>query len=614
MDKIKSAEKNSVFLSIFITLFLLFPFQSFAAKTYHIIQVNIDAQLHPDGSMDILESRTFQFDGQFSFVFRTLPSSAPVTFDDFRISENGKMYRRSESQEPGTYRITQNSDGIEVRWFFHANNESRTFDFFYRVKDAIQRYKDSSVLYYKFISEEWDHPSGYVRLRLKPPAPVSKNRINEWLHAPLWAESRIEDDGTILAWCENLPAFQYFEIRTLYPSELFSETAEQPGYIRSKIMSAEARWAEKANRQRKMARQKVAAREKRESQGRWIVIILSVLGLFGTCSLYKKYAKRPDLPPPVQISSEIPEQTPPALVGYLLGNREVYGGAMVSTMLDLARREFLALREERVEKKKLFGGTRLTPEYFWDLKREFWQNNTSELKPFEYDLIAFIFDELASGTDSISLKDIKKRQSKFQKFFQQWKKDVKEVGEQKGWFDKSSIRGMYYVLAIGVGMMLLTGAAAYFYGIWAVILGVSAAVVFVSSFIIPHRTLEGEMIARKWKALKRYLKKYHYRTESQSTLLPRINDYFVYGLVLGLGQNIFKELAGLIPAEAHHTYIPWYIYHGTGTGTFIPDAFASAFSSMIATTSSAMSTASGAGGGASAGGGGGASSGGGGAG
>jgi uncharacterized membrane protein len=283
-------------------------------------------------------------------------------------------------------------------------------------------------------------------------------------------------------------------------------------------------------------------------------------------------------------------------------------------MLDLSRRGFLALREEQVEKKKLFGGKRIVPEYFWDLKREFCKKNTSELKPFENDLIVFIFDELASGTNSISLKEIKKKQSKFQKFFQQWKKDVKEVGEQKGWFDKSSIRAMYYALAIGVLMMLLTGAAAYFFGIWAIILGVSAAVVFVSSFLIPHRTREGEMIAREWKGLKRYLKKYHYRAESQSALLRRIDDYFVYGLVLGLSQNIFKELAGLIPTDAHHVYIPWYIYHGTGAGTFTPDAFASAFSSMIATTSSAMSTASGAGGGASSGGGGGASSGGGGAG
>ncbi|MEE9503203.1 MAG: hypothetical protein V3V48_14105, partial [Candidatus Aminicenantaceae bacterium] len=158
------------------------------------------------------------------------------------------------------------------------------------------------------------------------------------------------------------------------------------------------------------------------------------------------------------------------------------------------------------------------------------------------------------------------------------------------------------------------GVAAYFIGIWAIVLGAASVAVFVLCFLTPHRTKEGEMLARHWKALKRYLLKYHYRSMDKSALLNRIDDYLVYGIVLGLGQKIFKELAAYIPAEEYQRYVPWYVYHGIGTGAFTPDAFASAFSSMVATTTSSMSTASGVGGGASAGGGGGASSGGGGAG
>jgi uncharacterized membrane protein len=108
--------------------------------------------------------------------------------------------------------------------------------------------------------------------------------------------------------------------------------------------------------------------------------------------------------------------------------------------------------------------------------------------------------------------------------------------------------------------------------------------------------------------------KYHYRSMDKTALLSKIDDYLVYGIVLGLGQKVFKELAAYIPAEDYQRYVPWYVYHGTGSGAFTPDAFASAFSSMVVTTTSSMSTASGTGGGASGGGGGGASSGGGGAG
>ncbi len=618
----KRAVINGIFL-IGIGVFFLFvglP-DAYAAKSYRITDVSIDAQLRPDGSMDVIESRTFDFSGSFSFVFRTLETQGRVTFQYFRVSENGKFFELSESGRPGTYRVTRSSGQIEVRWFFDANDESRTFDFHYRVLNAVERYEDAAVLYYQFISGEWDRTSRNVRLHVKPPESLLQSEINEWLHGPLWAESRIETDGSITAWCEHLPRHTYLEIRALYPPEKFPAAVRSSGLVRNRIMEEEARWAEEANQKREEAArkqanaaQRAALKEKRQEQGKWIVIALGLIGIGFAWRNYRKYGQRPSLPPSVKYASDIPENIPPALVGYLLSSREIYGGALVSTMMDLARRGFINLREEQKEKKKLFGGTRTVTDYSWDLNREHWQAHHAELEVYENDLLEFIFEDLAGGRDSIDIKEIKKQQTKFTKFFRKWKKEVKKLGDEKSWFDKESNRGMYYSLGIGIVMIILTAAAAYFVGVWSIALGVACITVFVLSFMTPHRTKEGEMLARHWKALKRYLLKYHYRSVDRTALLNRIDDYLVYGVVLGLGQKIFKELAAYIPVEDYQRYVPWYVYHGTGSGAFTPDAFATAFSSMVATTTSSMSTASGTGGGASAGGGGGASSGGGGAG
>ena len=613
--------KGILFIGICLFFMIVGQPDAFAAKSYRITGVSIDAQLQTDGSMDVIESRTFKFSGSFSFVFRTLTTQGRITFQDFKVSENGRFYELSDSGRPGTYRVTRPSGQIEVRWFFDAKNESRTFDFHYRVLNAVARHEDVAVLYYQFISGDWDRVSQNVRLHVKPPGNLLQSQLNEWLHGPLWAESRIETDGSITAWCEHLPSRTYLEIRALYPPEKFPVAERYSGIVRSSILEEEARWVEEANRMREeairerdQAIQKMEAREKRQEQGKWVVIVLSVLGLGFAWRNYRKYGQRPSLPPSVKYASDIPENIPPALVGYLLSNREIYGGAIVSTMMDLARRGFINLREEQTEKRKLFGGTRTVTDYTWDLNREYWLGHNSDLAVYEDDLLKFIFDDLAEGRDSIDLKEIKKQQSKFTKFFREWKKEVKKLGDEKRWFDRESNRGMYYSLGIGIVMIILSGVAAYFIGIWAIGLGVAAIAVFVLSFLTPHRTKEGEMLARHWKALKRYLLKYHYRSMDKSALLSRIDDYLVYGIVLGLGQKIFKELAAYIPAEDYQRYVPWYVYHGTGTGAFTPDAFASAFSSMVATTTSSMSTASGTGGGASGGGGGGASSGGGGAG
>jgi len=610
-----SFPRRQIGIIVFVLIvFGIFGRSAYADKSYRITHVVINSQLREDGSMEITESRTFQFSGAFRFSFRTLPTTGSLIFEDFHISENGQFYRSSESEEPGTFRVIRKAGMIEVRWFFSAEDELRTFDFRFKAHRAVKRHEDVAVLYYQFISGDWDHASRNVQVRLMPPVRLLPSQVQEWLHGPLWAESRIESDGSITAWCEHLPEHTFLEIRALYPSDVFLDVPNSEEQVRDLIVAEEARWVEESNRLRELASQKREAREKRQEQGKWITIILAALGLLCAWSFYRRYGSRPASPPAIKFSSEIPERISPALVGYLLANREIYGGAMVATLMDLAKREFIQLRENEVKKHKLFGRTRTEKIYEWVLNREHWQKNSGRLAAFETELIRFIFDDLAEGRDTISIKEITKQRNRFIKFFRVWKKDVKKIGEAKNWFDKKSISGMYYALGLGLAMAVLSGISAFLYGIWAVILGGASACVCVLSLFIPHRIKEGEMYARQWKALKRYLAKYHYRSVDKKSLLSRIDEYLVYGVVLGLSEKVFKELAALIPIEEFQRYVPWYLYQGAGSRGFSPDAFASAFSSMVATTTSAMSTAAGAGGGASAGGGGGAGSGGGGAG
>lgn len=612
----RSIRFNCVIVCSVLSFLILLhnPSAGFTAKNYQITQVKIHAQLHSDGNMDVTETRTYRFEGNFSYAYRVLPTTESVTFQDFRVSESGQPYPLSESEEPGTYRIIQKQGEIEVRWFFRARDESRTFDFQYRSVDAIQRHEDAAALYFQFISRDFDRASQNVRLRLQPPQPLIKTQVNEWLHGPLWAESRIEGDGSITAWCEYLPKHTFFELRVLYPPGIFSRSEDIPGRVRPKIMAEEAEWTEEANRQRREAVLKEEARKQRWARGKWIVTVMSLAGFMGWWAIYNKFGKRPQLPPSIKIASDIPAETPPALVGYLLHNREIYGSALVGTLFDLARRRVIALREELKEKRSLFGGSRKKSIYFWDLNRDYWMENSAELSAYENELIRFIFDELAQGEDSIDINRIKKQQSKFTKFFKKWKKEVKKLGNQQGWFDKKSIRGMVYSFGLSGAFLTISILSTFQFGPWAAILGFAFFVILILSFLIPHRTREGEMQARHWKALKRYLQKYHYRTADQKTLLHRLNDYLIYGVVLGLHKKIFKDLAASIPPDNVNHYIPWFVFHSGRTTPFSPESFASSFSSMIATTTSAMSTAAGTGGGASAGGGGGASSGGGGAG
>jgi uncharacterized membrane protein len=584
------------------------------AKSYQVTHVEIDARLRPDGSMDVSESRTYRFDGSFTFAYRDLPSGEAVTFDDFEVLEGGRPYRLTGSEEPGTFNISREPGRIRVTWFYRASDEYRTFEFRYHARDAVSRHEDAAVLYFKFVSEEWDIPQQNISLGITPPEPLTAGGINEWLHGPLWAESEITHDGRILAQCRHLPSQTYLEVRALYPPDAFPQTRPAAGSVRQQILAEEAAWAEQANRQREAAIRQWAARDQRIRIGKWIMVGIGLAGLLGSWWIFKEYRRMPELPRFLEMTSEFPEKIPPALVGYLLNSRQVSGPALVGTMLDLARRGFVALREERVGKRSIWGGTKERPEYYWDLNRTYRDQNASDLLDYENALLGFVFDDLAEGADSISIEAVKKKRSKFTRFFKEWKKDVEETGKKRGWFDMTSIRGMYYSLALAGVLLALTAASAFFIGIWAMILGAASVIVMVLSFLIPHRTLEGETKARHWKAVKKYLKTHEFRSADRGDFLARIPDYLVYGVVLGLSTKFYEEMAAGIPEGEHGIYFPWYAVHGPAVGGFSPASFGAAFSAMVATTTSAMSTAAGTGGGASAGGGGGASSGGGGAG
>lgn len=605
---------KSVYHFLLITFIFISSPAVYADKSYQMSKVQIKAQLQADGSMEVSEYRTYNFEDDFRYAYRTFPKSEKVSFSDFDITENNRNYLLSDTEKPGTFWIKEKKSYTEVRWFFRAENEKRTFTIRYTVNDAVVRFRDAAVLHFQFIGEEWNKSSWNVSLELIPPVSLSRQEVKVWPHGPLWMESYILNDGTITGSCKKVPARTYFDIRALYPINIFPQSKYVDKAVKENILKEEAKWAIEANQMREEFIEQERARKKRWAQGRWIMGIVSLIGIMGWWVFFQKYGIRPSLQRPVPVvSPNIPSQTPPALLDYLLHNRDIYGGAIMGTLFDLARKGIIRLRHEEQERsglKKIFAEKASRS---WDLDREKWEKEKDQLQDYENSLLEFLFDTIGKGKDSVNIKLIQKKRTAFMKFFRKWKKTVKKQGDEKGWFDKQSFKGRNYAFIIAGVLLLLSIPGFILYGPWGCILTISSLLVFVLSTFIAHRTREGEQLAREWKSLKKYLQKHHYRKAESGYILDRIDDYLTYSVVLGITQKTLKELAGFIPPDNHAAYIPWFVYRGHAGEAFSSASFAASFSASVAATTSAMSSAAGAGGGA-AGGAGGASGGGGGAG
>jgi uncharacterized membrane protein len=239
-----------------------------------------------------------------------------------------------------------------------------------------------------------------------------------------------------------------------------------------------------------------------------------------------------------------------------------------------------------------------------EFNRDFYSENKKDLQGFEESLLAFIFDDLAEGKDVIDFKTLKKKRSRFIKWFRQWKKELGELGESKGYWDKKSLKARNKGIVVSLVLLAITVVSAILIEEWAIVPGVSAVVLLILSSSIPRRTPEFELEAKKWMALKRYLKKYQFRDSKSRFFIENIGKFLVYGVVLGLPKEVIKRMGEMIPKGEHGTFVPWYVYSGA-PADFSPSGLGESLSSLMTAATTTMSSAAGIGGGASGGGGGG---------
>ena len=94
----------------------LFP-RAAQAREYSIDAVNIDLTVNTDGSISIVEDRTFNFDGSFNGVYWDIATEAPaqhstdadpaitsLSVED--LTRGGGPFAQSDAGTPGTYEVT----------------------------------------------------------------------------------------------------------------------------------------------------------------------------------------------------------------------------------------------------------------------------------------------------------------------------------------------------------------------------------------------------------------------------------------------------------------------------------------------------------------------------
>jgi uncharacterized membrane protein len=595
----RSVRSGFIGLALAAALLVLIAFPA-AAKSFHFSRVEITAEVRPDGSMRIVERRAFEFDGSFRWASYRLPLTGAGDIQDIRVADERGTYRQSASEDPGTYQVARSTGEVDIKWFYRARDERRTFTFSYLLTDVATVYTDVAEVFWKFIGTGWDVRSDEVLITVRLPGGIPRKEIRAWGHGPLQGVIAIED-GVARLTLRNLPAFAMVEGRILFPRSAVPEARRRLDRAAvGAILAQESAQADQANRERLKARGLL---------GGLVAYPLVVIGLF--LWLYLRYGREHPPTVPDEYYRELPGEYPPAELGVLWRFRRVRPEDFVATVMDLARRGHLKIqeREAGLDDEYLIEPAGLSAA----------TTSADDLLPYERHALQMLFGRKGRPVRLTRFGGIGgEAKARLQRSFKKWAQQVAKTGERHGFFDERSRRLRVTVKTLGVllaiGSFLAFFVVPFFSARAAIILleGIPLGMLLsVLSFAIDRRSQKGADEYRRWRGFQRFLQDFSQMKDQPVPALAVWEHYLVYAIPLGVADRVLRQLRALYPAEelAGRTAMTWYTPTSGGGGpqgaSLIDSvrAFTATFSSTVATAASPASSGSGGGGGFSGGGG-----------
>lgn len=562
-------------------------------KTFSLDALTTNAVVRADGSMAVTEQITYSFSGgPFTIGTRSFLDEDRSRIRNFQVSENGTQLQ-----------VDPPSDTPTGEWEWHfalpVSDETHTYTITYDVPLAVTIGSDVGELYWMFLGE--DHPGvGAVDITVDLPgtftvaAPDSPDTeadvLRAWGHGPRTGSVSLTPSAVHLA-VSPVPAGDFVEARIAVPADAFTGDA-RTGPRLATILDEEGAFVDTT-----------LAEDKGRTIGpppsglaRAVGPLGALVGLAGAAGLWARYGREPKPDPLVGEYWREPLTDPPVVaMANMDRSTPGLGTAIGATIIDLAQRGHLTIREEKLER---FGPDKTITH----LTRT--GRTDGDLEPFEQRLLSYVFSSGAETTTDEITDRAKANQSTATAFASGFQTDMgtaiaarsyRQSGH-KGWGKLAVLAGVSGLAGVG-GMA--GGSALGFVGF-----GGAAATLAVGGAGLRNRSQTGADAAAKAEGLKKYIQDFSNLQDAPAGHLILWERFLVYAVAFGVSRELLNGLALRLPSVLQDpNYGIWYLGVNPHRRFDTIDRFPSSFG---ATTAAAVAPSkSGSGGGFSGGGGGG---------
>jgi len=569
---------------IIVVFFLFFFFYSVGyaeqERSFQITDYQAQVEILENGDARVSEVFTYEFDGNFNGIIRSIGLKGSDGLEYFRASQYFPQKKTLETTREMEGEMTT------FRIYDQSSNERKSFLLEYQLKNVITRYNDIAEFYWKFFDQSNSSPIGRVSIEvIFSNQTIAKEDLKVFGHGPSNGQVTIREEGVVLYEVNSLSAGEMVEARVLFPTSFVPNAARLVNKDQfEQIMQEELDWAKKSDRENIFI-----------LFGLLLIPVILVLNIIMAIRLYFKYDR--ELKPELELDyyRELPADITPAVLSHLMSVQGTTTKDIMATLMDLTRKKYLKIEEATS------GGWIKKKDYRFTLLNK----DTASLKQHEIHLSNWFFYSIGDGK-SVSLKEIEsyskasRTQSSFRHQYQQWQKAVKKEFQKYNYFGKSKEgfkAAVKTVLLEVAGVLVLMLAAMLFQVPWLVLIpllmtiGFTAIGLVIYGGMIRKKTQEGINEYEKWSAFKRFLLHFSNMKDYEIPSLVIWEHYLVYAISLGIAEKVISKLRVVLADQNINLRNSALLYHMTDRhgqlNASVFRSFDKAFSnSLVRTTSS----------------------------
>lgn len=588
-------------------------------KSHKCVSDTMTAEVSVDGSLHVVDSRTYNFTGSWTLTADDLeaPANGETIVNGVSVTDaNGvtttleevpfqTSWRTAGGPPSGHYAVDTARETIYA--FSSTTDADKTFTFDYTYTNAVNQYQDVDILYWQFVAKGWDVDTNNAKLTLTLPVPAGQSvtggeNVYAFGHGSLGGDVVFNDNGTITFDVPKVEKGTFAELRVAFPRDWTPSI--DPVQVNGSeglqsMLAEEKKWQDEA-----------AAKRLQMAMMIYIPFGVSALCLIVAIVLFLRYGKEYKPQTPLDYWRDVPEKgAHPAVIGRLWRWNKEDANDITATLMHLSNMGVVRIERQEVLKDRKILPDKMEAVYHLILDPD--KRDALSLEEIDRKVLSLIFDKVGRHELDVSLSDLekyaKKNAESYVSSVENWNLAVDKEVEKHDFFEKkgNSLRGAFLAAAlilpcVGFGLSMLLENLWPLFGLIP-----GAVILLVFSHFMPRRSREAVEIHERCEALKRWFKDFTALDQAVPTDAKVWGELLVYAYIFGVADEVVENLNRVAPQIWQDStfsgsllwyYNPYGPIHTSAAGQdFFGKAFENTFQSAKAAVTAAQSSSGGGG-------------------